>query len=144
MNQFTAMKRSKPSAPMKWLHDSELLVGRSLDFGCGRGRDAAEFNLEAYDHYWRPDMPTGKFDTITCIYVLNVVTIQQSGGIIEQVKDKLLPGGKAYFAVRRDLKRARKGRGCIQRNVKLNMPSIRATSSYEIYVFNSPNPNGGM
>ncbi len=135
MSQFTAIKRAKPSAPMRWLHSNGLLVGRTLDFGCGRGMDASCFDLEAYDPYWRPDMPTGLFDTIACIYVLNVVTLEQSGGIIEQLKDKLNPGGKAYFAVRRDLKRARKGRGCIQRRVTLSLASVREVSSYQIYVY---------
>lgn len=138
MNQFTAIKRTKPSAPMKWLHKEGLLVGRSLDFGCGRGMDASSFNLEAYDPYWHPDMPTGKFDTITCIYVLNVVTIEQSGGIIEQLKELLNPGGKIYFVVRRDLKRAKKGRGCIQRRVTLNFPSVREVASYQIYEWTKP------
>ena len=138
MSQFTAIKRNKPSAPMRWLQRNSLLVGRTLDFGCGRGMDASTYDLEAYDPYWRPEMPTGLFDTIVCIYVLNVVTILQSGGIIEQIKEKLEPGGKAYFAVRRDLKRARKGRGCIQRRVMLAFPSVREVGSYQIYVYVKP------
>ena len=93
------------------------------------------FSLEAYDPYWRQTMPAGKFDTITCIYVLNVLTPSEGGEIIQKIKDRLNDNGKAYFAVRRDLKRARKGRGCIQRLVSLQMPSVRATSSYEIYEY---------
>ena len=135
MSRFTAIKRNKPSAPMKWLHTNGYLIGRTLDFGCGRGMDAATYSLEAYDPYWCPDMPTGKFDTITCIYVLNTVPIDKSACIIEQIKDKLEPGGKAYFAVRRDFKKKKKGRGCIQRCVKLNFPSIRKSSTYEIYEY---------
>lgn len=118
---------------MRWLHDAGLLVGRVLDFGCGRGRDAAEFNLESYDPHWQPDMPTGKFDTITCIYVLNVVAPESMGDIIKRIKDRLVFGGKAYSSVRRDIKTDHKGRGCIQRNVELNMISRRKTARYQIY-----------
>ena len=45
-----------------------------LDFGCGRGTDAATYGMDAYDPYWRPEKPTGPYDTIVCIYVLNVVS----------------------------------------------------------------------
>ena len=138
MNQFSAIKRNKPSSPAKWLHENRLLVGRTLDFGCGRGMDATTYDLEAYDPYWRSNMPTGKFDTIICIYVLNVVTIQQGGSIIEQIKEKLKPGGKAYFAVSRNLKRTKGGRDCIQRRVTLSFPSVREVGSYQIYKWTKP------
>ena len=135
MSQFTAIKRTNPSAPMRFLHENKLLVGRTLDYGCGRGFDAKFYSLEAYDPYWRAELPQGKFDTITCIYVLNVVDKETSASIIEKVRLLLAPGGKAYFVVRRDLRESKKGRGCIQRSVNLSSVSIRKTSSYEIYEY---------
>ena len=69
----TAIERKKVSAPMKFLEDEGHLEGRVLDYGCGRGFDAGALGLESYDPYFFPEVPKGKFDTITCNYVLNVV-----------------------------------------------------------------------
>ena len=120
---------------MRWLHENKLLVGRVLDYGCGRGIDAATYSLEAYDPYWRPSLPGGSFDTITCIYVLNVVTSEVSSDILQKVKELLVPGGIAYFVVRRDIKQSKKGRGCIQRNVQLSLTSIKKATTYEVYEY---------
>jgi len=133
VSKFTAIKRNKLSAPMKWLKENSLLVGRVLDFGCGRGFDAQFLSLEAYDPHWGFDLPTGKFDTITCIYVLNVVDEFTQWGILAQIKGLLSLGGKAYVAVRRDIKENTQGRGCIQRVVKLNRPSYIRAPNFEIY-----------
>lgn len=134
MSKYTAMARKTPSAPMKWLAENNLLEGRVLDFGSGRGADANTYGLESYDPYWQPDMPTGLFDTITCIYVFNVLEPQQYTSVLKQIGDKLVDGGKLYLAVRRDIKSERKGRGCIQRPVRFPFMSVKKTSNYEIYM----------
>jgi hypothetical protein len=59
--------------------------------------------MDCYDPYWQPKMPTGLFDTITCIYVLNVVSKQEEDAIIHEIKSKLKLNGIAYFSVRRDI-----------------------------------------
>jgi cyclopropane fatty-acyl-phospholipid synthase-like methyltransferase len=132
---YTAISRTKPSAPMSWLYKQDLLAGRVLDFGCGRGFDTYYFCLEGYDPHWSPKIPDGKFDTIACIYVFNVLTDEQVKHTLEQIKFKLNPGGKAYIAIRRDIKDKAKGRGCIQRNLQLDLPSIKRTTKYEIYEY---------
>ncbi len=70
----TAIKRTRPSAPMAKLAEKDLLQGRALDYGCGRGFDAEHFGMEKYDPHFAPERPTGRFDVITCNFVLNVIT----------------------------------------------------------------------
>ena len=56
-----------------------------------------------YDYYYRPDYPEGKFDTIICNYVLNVLEPYAQAEVMMNVTNLLSPKGTAYFAVRRDL-----------------------------------------
>jgi len=126
---LTAMARKVPSAPAQWLHSQGLLKGRCLDFGCGRGKDAETYEMTAYDPYWANNYPTGTFDTLTCLYVLNVVDLPTQEQILEEIRALLAPGGTAYICVRRDLPKAGKaGRGCWQRYVVLDAPTAKLSS----------------
>ena len=128
----TAISRTKPPAPMKWLHDKNLITGRALDYGSGR---MTWYGIKGYDPYWRPTRPTGKFDTIICNYVLNVVNDKTQRKVVRDIKNLLSTRGVAFITVRRDLPRSGKeGKGTFQRYVVLNLPFIRKTSGYEIYV----------
>ena len=98
------------SAPLKLLLDRGLIPegSRVLDYGCGRGADVAHlqslgYDAVGYDPKWRPEKPTGKFDIITCVYVLNVRDEATGDEIIADIKNHLAPGGKAFISVRRDL-----------------------------------------
>ena len=95
------------------------LTGRCLDYGCGRGFDADFLGIESYDPNWRPIKPTGLFDTITCNYVLNVVTYEELCDIISDVQSMLVDGGKAFFTVRRDIKKDYSVKDYTQRVVTL-------------------------
>ena len=75
---LTAIKRMELSVPTRYLLQHDLLKGKILDFGCGFGFDTDDlkrqgFDIVGYDYYYRPDYPEGKFDTIICNYVLNVL-----------------------------------------------------------------------
>jgi len=100
----TAIKRSKLSVPMRYLSDHGLLNGRVLDYGCGRGDDAAALDIESYDPTWQPSKPRGKFDTITCNYVLNVVAPKTEREIIKDIRSRLRKNGIGYVTVRSDVK----------------------------------------
>ena len=79
---LTAIKRTDLSLPVRYLLQYDLLKGRVLDFGCGFGYDTDElkrrgYDITGYDYYYRPEYPEGKFDTIVCVYVLNVLENKQ-------------------------------------------------------------------
>ena len=106
---LTAIKRISLSVPTRYLLQHNLLKGCILDFGCGYGFDTDElkrqgYNITGYDYYYyRPEYPVGKFDTILCNYVLNVLEPYAQAEVMMNVTNLLSPGGTAFFAVRRDL-----------------------------------------
>lgn len=54
-NQFshcTAKERDKMSFPSKLLLDKKLIVGDTLDFGCGFGKDVEELKKERSKYFW--------------------------------------------------------------------------------------------
>jgi ATP adenylyltransferase len=135
----TAIKRARPSGPARSLAEQSLLRGRCLDYGCGRGKDADTFNMERFDPHWAPQPPTGKFDTILCTYVLNVVPPQDVPNILRTIQDLLAPGGRAYLTVRRDLGgQDKKGRGTTQRHVELDLPVLQKRQGYCTYELRRP------
>ncbi len=107
-SHYTVRERVGPSLPVRLLFASGLVTGRVLDFGCGLGQDVkflSEQGLDVigYDPYYAPDIPTGRFDTILCIYVLNVLLPEEQAYVLMAVSELLNPSGRAYFAVRRDI-----------------------------------------
>jgi diadenosine tetraphosphate (Ap4A) HIT family hydrolase len=112
-NQFshlTAIERSYLSFPAQFLFNQNLLQGKILDFGCGFGNDVKILrqkgcDITGYDPYYFPEYPDTKFDTIICFYVLNVLFTEEQTNVLMEVSHLLKPGGKAYYAVRRDLKK---------------------------------------
>jgi hypothetical protein len=83
----------------------------------------------------------GVWDTVTCVYVLNVVSSNTGALILYHVQHLLKPGGRAYFAVRRDVPRDGTQ---TQEYVELDepreigecsfsLPLIRETCTYAIY-----------
>lgn len=136
----TAIRRKRPSAPIGWLFNSGIFslweFGKKtvLDYGCGHGTDADYFGMEKYDPHFYPVRPKGKFKTVFCTYVLNVIPKSEEEAVLEDIKSLLLKGGRAYVTVRRDIKGVvRTSKGTYQRNVKLKYPVVKETSAYCIY-----------
>lgn len=136
----TAIKRKCLSTPMRYLREMLLLKGRVLDYGCGRGDEFLflkhEMNIEGYDPHFFPDKPVGTFDTITCNYVLNVVTPEEEKEILSTTDSLLCPGGRAYVSVRRDIPReGKQGRAGLQRFVHCpkGYRTIRVTPLFEMF-----------
>lgn len=109
-SHLTAKERDKVSFPTRKLYNLGVIKGDMLDFGSGFGKDV-EFlrkkglNCTAYDPHYAPEYPDKKFDTIICQYVLNVLLPEEQAYVLMSVSELLKPSGKAYFTVRRDLKR---------------------------------------
>lgn len=130
----TAINRKSISRPMHYLYDNDLLIGRHLDYGCGKGFDARFCECASYDPLHQPEMPSGIFDTITCIYVLNVIADEHERlGVLSTIQSKLSLLGVAYIAVRRD--RSQFSR--FQYWIELPFDSIVCNSGFEIYRFDS-------
>src|SRR6056297_1787312 len=108
-SHLTAKERDKLSYPARILMEQNRLKGDILDYGCGFGSDVNfikenGLNIAGYDPHYFPEKPKQKFDTIICFYVLNVLMPEEQTKVLMDISNLLKPTGKAYFAVRRDLK----------------------------------------
>jgi SAM-dependent methyltransferase len=124
-SHLTAITRKSFSAPVQYMNSILDLrcMGRSLDYGCGKGFDAETLGFEKYDPYFFPEMPEGVFDFIMCNYVLNVVDEESGEKILEKIMEALDVGGICLISVRRDVKQdGFTSRGTYQRNVILDWP----------------------
>jgi len=149
-SHLTVKEREGPSYPTKHLFKNHLIKGRTLDFGCGLGADVmflreAGVDITAYDPYYVPENPAGRFDTIVCNYVLNVLLPEEQSYVLMAVSELLNPGGVAYFCVRRDIKqsgyRTHVKHKCqtYQCNVLLPYPSLFKNEFCEIYEYRPVN-----
>jgi hypothetical protein len=138
----TAIARRNGSAPCRLLYNRNLLKGRVLDLGSGKNDDLTWLldqgyrAVEAFDpyHHLNTQALWHQYDTVLCTYVLNVVPAAQQASILLTIRNLLLPRGRAYIAVRRDLpKEGRKGRGVWQRYVKLPLAIEHQDRSFAIY-----------
>jgi diadenosine tetraphosphate (Ap4A) HIT family hydrolase len=155
-SHLTVKERAQASFPVRHLLQNRLIHGRVLDFGCGLGVDVTflrgkGFDVTGYDPHYAPDPPQGKFDTILCLYVLNVLLPEEQVHVLMAVSELLQPDGRAYFAVRRDIQKdgfrthLKHGAQVYQCNVKLPYQSILRTENAEIYEYRPfhrlPHPN---
>ncbi|GIV81900.1 MAG: hypothetical protein KatS3mg051_1254 [Anaerolineae bacterium] len=143
---LTVKERNAPSFPTRELFRRGLIKGRVLDFGCGLGLDGKflrdkGFEVTDYDPYYAPDYPSGQFDTILCIYVLNVLLPEEQSYVLMAVSELLSRDGRAFFAVRRDIKHngfrthAKAKVKVYQCNVILPYRSVLRTGHCEIYEY---------
>jgi 2-polyprenyl-3-methyl-5-hydroxy-6-metoxy-1,4-benzoquinol methylase len=136
-SHLTAIHRKTLSTPAKRLKELGLLTGRILDYGCGHGTDCSLLECEGYDLYYRPAMPEGKFDTILCTYVLNVLPDEaERDSILKDIASRLSPGGKGYITVRNDTESLNgwTKRGTFQALIKLDLPVVIKQAGFVTYV----------
>lgn len=145
-SHLTAIERTFLSFPAQFLLAKNQLQGKILDFGCGFGNDVKVlqeqgYNIIGYDPYYFSQYPQGKFDTIICLYVLNVLFPEEQASVLMEISHLLKPGGKAYYAVRRDLKKEGFREHYIHKKptyqciVKLPFNSIHLDEYCEIYEY---------
>ena len=129
----TAIQRGSLSAPARWLLNHGKLKGRILDYGCGRGDILPYYSplVIEYDPHYTKELPHGKFDTIYCGYVANIILSKsERDKMLAHASSYLAPGGNLYVAVRRDI--PRKGTAT-QAWVELTWPILTENSRYAIY-----------
>lgn len=152
-SHLTIKERRYPSYPVKQLLMAGLIEGRVLDFGCGPGTDVVflqekNVDITGYDPYYAPEIPSNRFDTILCAYVLNVLLPEEQVHVLMAVSELLQPGGKAYFAVRRDIRQngfrthIKRGVEVYQCKVILPYKSIHRSEHCEIYQYHHYNRAG--
>ena len=145
-SHLTAKERDKMSFPTRILLERNFLKGSILDYGCGFGKDVEElkslgFDIEGFDPYYQPEMNKEKHETIICNYVLNVLQVKEQAKVLFEVSRLLKMGGKAYFAVRRDVKKEGFRQHFVHKkytyqcNVTLPFKSIFQTENLEIYEY---------
>lgn len=145
-SHLTIKDRRYPSYPTKQLFLKGQIHGKVLDFGCGTGVDVdflrkKGFETVGYDPHYAPEIPKGKFDTILCNYVLNVLLPEEQVQVLMAVAELLNPIGKAYYAVRRDIthggfrKHTKHGVEVYQGNVILPYKTILGTEHCEVYEY---------
>lgn len=145
-SHLTAKEREYLSFPARLLFEKGLLIGSVLDFGCGFGKDVEVLksrgvDISGYDRHYFPEKPSERFDTILCLYVLNVLLPEEQALVLMEVSALLKPGGKAFFAVRRDLRaegyRTHKihQKPTFQTNVILPYTSLFKNENCEIYEY---------
>ncbi len=145
-SHLTAKEREYLSFPARILFNQNLLHGDVLDFGCGFGNDVKllkekGIKIEGYDKHYFPEYPTKKFDTIICLYVLNVLFPEEQAMVLMELSQLIKPTGKVYIAVRRDIQyegfRTHKihQKKTYQCNVVLNSKSFFKNENCEIYEY---------
>lgn len=145
-SHHTAIPRVRESFPVRYLVNHGFLCGRILDFGCGHGADvrfltAAGKDVIGYDPYYLPEWPSGRFDTVLCTYVLNILLPIEQAHALMAVSELVAPDGRAFFTVRRDIARNGFRTHAVHRTqvyqcrVVLPYPSLLLERHCEIYVY---------
>ena len=140
----TAMSRNSLSSAAKYLVEEDLLKGRVLDYGCGKGYDAKELRLYSFDPYYtsctiidKEGRPTWmqKYDTIMCNFVLNTLPKDEWEVVLDNIKKLLAKRGTAYIAVRNDRKNLNgiTKKGTFQIFVELDLPVVKKTGNFIMY-----------
>ena len=132
----SAIHRTRLSTPARVIYHAGLIRGRLLDYCCGYGYDAKWFRSASYDPIHQPVLPKGTFDTVLCIYVLNTINNRaERDRVVERIRGLLRGRGRAFIAVRRDVKGFRLSSKGWQGG--MDVPggvSLWRNSRYEIYV----------
>lgn len=132
----TAIVRKKVSRPTQYLITHNLIRGRVLDYGCGRGFDAITLGFDKFDPHFFPEKEfEGKrYDTVVCNFVLNTLERKDREKVLTIIKSLLNVGGIAYVSVRRDIKKDGYTRsGTYQETVILPNDVVTENSDYCLY-----------
>lgn len=138
-SHLTAISRKTLPRPTKWLLGKNKVVGKVLDYGCGKCYAVNPAEWHSYDpYYFRAGIRVGKlFDTIICNYVLCVLPPAERLAVLQEIQRFLKPEGIAYISVRNDKPKQGWGlssKGTYQGRVrKLPLPLLYKNSSWRTY-----------
>lgn len=136
-SHLTAISRKTLPVPTRWLRKQGVILGRVLDYGCGKCASVNPPSWDNYDPHFYPNGMSGKYDTILCNYVLCTLPNDERMEILHDIQNHLTADGIAYISVRNDRPKQGWGissRGTYQGRVrKLPLLCIRETSQYRIF-----------
>jgi len=145
-SHLTARPRKDFSRPVKFLIRQGLIIGPALDYGCGFGYDCENLGIDGYDpkiylrscinHDNYKTIKREQYNTIICIYVLNVMeTGKKRKEILNHIQSLLSNEGIAYIAVRNDEEHLKgwTSRKTFQTHVELNLPVVNKNRDYILY-----------
>lgn len=154
-SHLTAISRKSLPVPVRWLLNMEcLIVGKVLDYGCGK---CVKINrrwilshylvkgLVNYDPFYAPYEfgPKEVFDTILCTYVICALPPEEELPILRHIQSLLAPNGMAFISVRNDKPKQGHGfsaRGTFQRWVELPyLRLLHKNSQARIYLLTAGN-----
>lgn len=92
--------------------------------------------MDSYDPHYQPVMPDGRFDTVTCNFVLNVIaSAGERDRVLRDIHKRLAPGGTTYITVRNDKKAlcGTTSKGTWQGLITLSLLVVAKTAGFVIY-----------
>lgn len=101
--ELTAISRTGLPTPVKKALAKGLIYGKILDYGAGKGIVGKTLpNVTSYDPFYFPHKPhpSARFDTVLCLYVLNVVFMDTRKDVMKGIKYYLKDKGVTIVAVR--------------------------------------------
>ncbi|MDZ7807408.1 MAG: HIT family protein [Gracilimonas sp.] len=146
-SHLTAKERDKVSYPTRKLFNMGVIEGEVLDFGSGFGKDVEFLNAKEYQLHRLRSASCARLSRsrnlipFICQYVLNVLLPEEQAEVLMSVSELLKPTGKAFFTVRRDLKRVGYRTHYVHKvptyqcNVKLPYKSFFKNDFCEIYEY---------
>lgn len=138
-SHLTAITRKTLPVPTRWLMSQGLIVGKVMDYGCGKCASVNPPHWFNYDPHYQPNanFGTDRFDTIVCNYVLCTLPSVERMDVLKHLQVLLRLNGVAYVSVRNDRPKSGWGyssRGTYQGRVRgLPLECIRKTSQFRIY-----------
>ncbi len=125
--------------PTRWLIKAGLVVGKVMDYGCGKCASVNPPEWFNYDPHYQPNanFGTDRFDTIICNYVLCTLPEAERMPILQHIQVLLRLNGIAYISVRNDKPKngwGKSSKGTYQGRVRnLNLPLVYKNSQFRIY-----------
>lgn len=141
-SHLTAIVRKSLPTPVKWILKTQAILGKVLDFGCGKCAHINPPDWDNYDPYYNPNgIKQKQYNTIFCTYVLCTLPKADRAKVLTQIESLLEPMlGLAFITVRND--KPKQGWGFSKRNtyqgrateLDKRLHLLHSTSQYRIYI----------